>query len=137
MTSFSQDNVNVLASLFYSGRKWRCIVNLFYSLWSIVMNGNKCIFLSVTFCHLFQRFAPFPAAPIVCVLLGVANVRRGGRGPPVTNRRAIQSVKSMESAETDSVSVSPVGRESAALLVCQNDTNCIILLCDIITQYYI
>jgi len=82
--------------------------------------------INVMFCYLFQRFAPFPAAPIVCVLLGVVNVRRGGRGPPVTSRRVIQSVKSMESAETDSVSVSPVGRESTALLVCQNDTNCII-----------
>ncbi len=93
--------------------------------------------INVMFCYLFQRFAPFPAAPIVCVLLGVVNVRRGGRGPPVTSRRVIQSVKSMESAETDSVSVSPVGRESTALLVCQNNPNCFILLYDIITQCYI
>ncbi len=93
--------------------------------------------INVMFCYLFQRFAPFPAAPIACVLLGIVNVRRGGRGPPVTSRRVIQSVKSMESAETDSVSVSPVGRESTALLVCQNDTNCFILLYDIITQRYI
>jgi len=83
----------------------------------MIMNDNKCVF-SLLLCDSFQRFAPFPAAPIVCVLLDVANVRRGGKGPLVTNRHAIQPVKSMESAGTDSVSVSLVGRESTALLVC-------------------
>lgn len=83
----------------------------------MIINGNKCLF-SLLLCDLFQRFALFPAAPIVYVLLDAANVKRGGKGPLVTNRHAIQFVKSMESAGMDSVSVSLGGRESIALLVC-------------------
>lgn len=83
----------------------------------MIMNGNKCLFSLLLF-DSFQRFALFPAAPIVYALLDVANVRRGGKGPLVTNRHVIQSVKSMESAGMDSVSVNLVGRESTALLVC-------------------
>ncbi len=93
--------------------------------------------INVMFCYLFQRFAPFPAAPIVCVVAGRCQCEEGWEGTTCDSRRVIQSVKSMESAETDSVSVSPVGRESTALLVCQNNPNCFILLYDIITQCYI
>lgn len=56
-----------------------------------------------------------PTAP---ALLGGATAKMGGRGPPVTDRHVIQSAKSMESAGMGSVSVSRVGRENTALLVC-------------------
>lgn len=56
--------------------------------------------------------------PTACALLGGASARMGGRGPPVTDRRAIQSAKSTESAGRGSASVSRVGRENTALLVC-------------------
>ncbi|KAA0716697.1 Teneurin-1 [Triplophysa tibetana] len=60
--------------------------------------------------------------PTASALLGGASVRMGGRGPPVTDRLVIQSVKSMESAGMGSVSVSRVGRENTVLLNKESST---------------
>ncbi len=60
----SGHTANVLASLFYSGRKWRCVIHLFYSLWlygPVHMETGLAVYVKNMYriCVLSRQISPF------------------------------------------------------------------------------